>query len=61
MPVSLRVLSALNLGGEPWRSSKGIVSATRRKNGWQLAEQAGESGPDGMQRLLNRYLILLER
>lgn len=32
---------------------KGIVSATRRKNGWQLAEHAGESRPDGMQRLLN--------
>lgn len=24
-----------------------------RKNGWQLAEQAGETRPDGMQRLLN--------
>jgi hypothetical protein len=23
-----------------------------RKNGWQLAEQAGETSPDGMQRLL---------
>lgn len=32
---------------------KGIVSATRCKNGWQLAEHAGESLPDGMQRLLN--------
>jgi len=32
---------------------KGIVSATPRKNGWQLAEHAGESRPDGMQRLLN--------
>lgn len=32
---------------------KGIVSATRRKNGWQLAEHAGEARPDGMQRLLN--------
>jgi hypothetical protein len=25
-----------------------------RKNGWTLAEQAGEAGPDGMQRLLRR-------
>jgi SRSO17 transposase len=33
---------------------KGIVSATRRKNGWQLSEYAGEARPDGMQRLLNR-------
>src|SRR2546423_613015 len=32
---------------------KGIVSATPRKNGWHLAEHAGESRPDGMQRLLN--------
>ncbi len=32
---------------------KGIVSAIERKNGWQLAEQAGEAHPDGMQRLLN--------
>src|SRR6266516_3941275 len=32
---------------------KGIISSTKRKNGWQLAEQAGEARPDGMQRLLN--------
>src|SRR5215813_11055380 len=32
---------------------KGIVSGVERKNGWQLAEQAGEARPDGMQRLLN--------
>ena len=32
---------------------KGIVSSVERKNGWQLAENAGESRPDGMQRLLN--------
>lgn len=32
---------------------KGIVSATPRKNGWQLAEHAGEARPDGMQPLLN--------
>src|SRR5712692_7062222 len=31
----------------------GIVSAIERKNGWQLAEHAGEARPDGMQRLLN--------
>jgi hypothetical protein len=30
----------------------GILSDVARKNGWQLAEQAGESRPDGMQRLL---------
>jgi SRSO17 transposase len=32
---------------------KGIVSATRRKNGWHLAEHAGEARPDGMQRRLH--------
>jgi SRSO17 transposase len=32
---------------------KGIVSSIQRKNGWQLAEHAGEARPDGMQRLLN--------
>jgi hypothetical protein len=31
---------------------KGIVSSVERKNGWQLTEHAGESRPDGMQRLL---------
>jgi SRSO17 transposase len=32
---------------------KGLLSHTERKNGWQLAEEAGEGTPDGMQRLLN--------
>jgi SRSO17 transposase len=31
----------------------GLLSGTERKNGWQLAEQAGDITPDGMQRLLN--------
>jgi SRSO17 transposase len=31
---------------------QGIVSDTARKNGWHLAEHAGEARPDGMQRLL---------
>lgn len=30
----------------------GLLSAVERKNGWQLAEQAGEARPYGMQRLL---------
>lgn len=29
------------------------MSEVQRKNGWQLAEQAGEATPDGMQRLLS--------
>lgn len=32
---------------------QGILSETSRKNGWQLAEQAREGRPDGMQRLLS--------
>jgi SRSO17 transposase len=32
---------------------RGLLSSTERKNGWQLAELAGEATPDGMQRLLN--------
>jgi SRSO17 transposase len=30
-----------------------ILSDTARKNGWQLAEHAGEARPDGIQRLLS--------
>lgn len=29
---------------------KGLLSPVKRKNGWQLAEQAGEKNPDGIQR-----------
>jgi SRSO17 transposase len=32
---------------------RGLISTAERKNGWQLAELAGEATPDGMQRLLN--------
>lgn len=35
---------------------RGLLSPRSRKNGWQLAEQAGEKSPDGMQRLLNYAL-----
>jgi SRSO17 transposase len=31
----------------------GLLSNTERKNSWQLAELAGETTPDGMQRLLS--------
>src|SRR5712691_6115263 len=33
---------------------QGILSDTARKNGWQLAEHAGEEHPYGMQRLLSQ-------
>jgi SRSO17 transposase len=32
---------------------RGLLSPLERKNGWQLAEEAGERTPDGMQRLLS--------
>jgi SRSO17 transposase len=32
---------------------RGLVSPVERKNGWTLAEQAGDATPDAMQRLLN--------
>jgi SRSO17 transposase len=31
---------------------RGLLGNVGRKNGWQLAEHAGERTPDGMQRLL---------
>jgi SRSO17 transposase len=31
---------------------RGLLANVTRKNGWQLAEHAGEATPDGMQRLL---------
>ena len=31
---------------------KGLISPVERENGWQLAEQAGDATPDGVQRLL---------
>src|SRR5207244_11406002 len=34
---------------------RGLLSKAERKNGWQLAELAGEASPDGMQRLLNAH------
>ena len=32
---------------------RGLLSAVERKNGWQLAEQAGDSTPYGVQRLVS--------
>ena len=32
---------------------RGLLGEAERKNGWTLAEAAGETGPQGMQRLLN--------
>ena len=36
---------------------KGLLSPVERKNGWQLAEQAGDATPDGVQRLLSSYSL----
>lgn len=32
-----------------------LLSGLKRKNSWSITEQAGDLGPDGMQRLLNFY------
>ena len=51
------------IAGRFWRSEprarvreylSGLVAGLERKNGWTLAERAGEVSPDGMQRLLRR-------
>ena len=34
---------------------RGLLIPVERKNGWQLAEQAGDATPDGVQRLLSTY------
>ena len=34
---------------------KGLLGSVERKNGWQLAEYAGDVTPDGVQRLLATY------
>ena len=34
---------------------KGLLSPIERKNGWQLAERAGDATPYGVQRLLSTY------
>ena len=45
---------------EPRRRSleylKGLLSSVERKNGWQLAEQAGDATPYGVQHLLSTYV-----
>ena len=36
---------------------QGLMSDSARKNGWQLAEYAGEETPDGMQRLSSTAVL----
>ena len=40
---------------------RGLLAPLERKNGWQLAEQAGYAHPRGMQRVLDRYAWDAER
>ena len=43
---------------EPWRRAaaylQGLLAPVERKNGWQLAEAAGDATPDGVQDFLSR-------
>ena len=52
-----RVLAPVFVRREPrlraWSYLLGLASGLERKNGWTLAEFAGDATPDGMQRLLN--------
>ena len=34
---------------------QGLLGSVERKNGWQLADHAGDARPDGLQRLLSTY------
>ena len=36
---------------------QGLLGSVERKNGWQLAEYAGDATPDGVQRLLAVYRL----
>jgi len=36
-----------------YRYLAGLLRSVERKNGWQMAEEMGEQGPQGEQRLLN--------
>jgi len=39
-----------------WAYLRGLLSPIERKNGWQLAEAAGDATPDGVQDFLSRML-----
>ena len=43
----------LEIRGRVRRYLSGLLGRVERKNGWQMAEQMGEVGPQGAQRLLN--------
>ena len=51
--VSRRVSAAVSRGSLAYL--KGLLGSVERKNGWQLAEYAGDATPDGVQRLLAVY------
>jgi SRSO17 transposase len=53
MSESPGVLPASEQRGRVLAYLEGLLSPVERKNGWQLAEYAGERTPDGMQRLLS--------
>ena len=42
--------------GGRWDYLRGLLSPVERKNGWQLAEQAGDATPYGVQHLLSTYV-----
>ena len=55
MPGLRGGLGGPNPGGGRLDYLRGLLSPVERKNGWQLAEQAGDATPYGVQRLLSSY------
>ena len=53
MSASPDVSGVRSPGGGRWTICGGCSVPVERKNGWQLAEQAGGATPDGVQRLLS--------
>ena len=49
----LSPLSPVRNAGASQALPGGLLDRVERKNGWQLAEHPGETGPQGVQRLLN--------
>ena len=54
-PCHTRRVSTPSARRQPWvHHLDGLLSDTRRKNGWQLAEMVGDATPYGFQHLLGR-------
>ena len=57
MGVSPIALAAVSPGIGFLAYLQGLLGRVERKNGWQLAEYAGDATPDGVQRLLSIHQV----